>query len=219
MKENLKSADLTRSPFETYIALVLDSSGSMFSHYDETIRGFNQHLKTIRKRAEHDVYTWLRLFGTVSGMDDLIVRGEVSDLFELSRKNYMPYGSTPLLDAIGGMITELTLDDLMTKGQSFLIIAFSDGQENASCTWDWCKLRHAVLQKDERWTFVFVGPKTEQHKFQKAGFKPENMLDWDDYAVKELMATTNNALGKFLTERNSGLLLPAFFGRPDDEST
>jgi hypothetical protein len=38
------------------------------------------------------------------------------------------------------------------------------------------------------------------------------MLDWDDTRVRQLMGTSNRALGRFLQERNKGGLLPAFFG-------
>jgi hypothetical protein len=180
--EKLEEVDLERSPNCTYIGLCLDSSGSMTYHQDDAMRGFNNHLATIRKTAEHDVFTWLTLFGTPDGIETPIERGAIGDLYDLSWRNYRPYGSTPLLDAIGHTHRLLAVEDMgvMAKDQAFLVIAFSDGQENASLDWDWNTLRGVVMAKDRRWTFVFVGPRQEQHRFAKAGYKPENMLDWDD---------------------------------------
>lgn len=216
--EKLEEVDLTRSGHETYVALVLDSSGSMMAHYDQAVAGFNRQLAAIRKNVEHDAYVWLCLFGTPGPQNITwpIERGEVADLYDLDRKSYVPYGSTPLLDAVGYTVERLEHDDRYSENQAFLVVAFSDGDENTSRKYSWGTMGALVKSKDERWTFAFIGPKTTQAKLWQAGFKPENMLEWKDTQVKLLMDKSEFALGKFLQARNTGKLLPAYFERDDD---
>lgn len=209
--EHLDEVDMARSEHKTYIGLCLDSSGSMGAAVQETIGGFNKNLSVIRRISEHDVYTWLALFGTPNDIDWPIEKGEVADLFDLTHKNYLPYGGTPLLDCIGGMIRRLEREDTQSKTQGFLVISFSDGQENMSQWWSWHKLHAAVKSKDERWAFVFVGPRASHRQFKDAGYKAENLLDWDSCSVTQLMNLTSFSLGRFLAARNSGKLLPVFF--------
>ena len=209
-----EEVDLQRSSSRTYIGLVLDSSGSMARYRQEAISGYNLQLQAIRKASEHEVRVWMSLFGTRKGIDWPIDRGEVADLYDLTWKNYRPSGSTPLLDAIGETIDRLSSEDTGSPREAFLLIAFSDGQENASQKWSWGSLSVLIkmLSNDERWTFVFVGPKSEHLMFEKAGFKPENLLEWDSGKLPELMAKTSKGIERFLKERNVGGLLKDFFG-------
>lgn len=218
IKERLEDVDLTRSEEQTYIGIVLDSSGSMLEHYNQAVAGFNRQLNAIRQNVEHDAYTWLCLFGTPDVIEWPIVKGEVADLYDLNSRSYTPYGSTPLLDAICNTIYQMEQEDTHEKNQAFLVMAFSDGEENASRRYGWGDLRAAVESKDKRWTFVFIGPKGEHRKFQRAGYRPENLLEWHDTKMKALMDKSAFALGRFLQARNIGKLLPAFFTKDEQDA-
>lgn len=188
----------------THIGLVLDSSSSMYSWIQETIRGFNAQLNEIRNHGLHHVRTWFADFNDIR-----IDGGEVRDLYDLTDKNFHPCGGTPLLDTIGRMTVSLDQEPF----DHALLIVFSDGQENQSVQWSWKSLGDRIkkLNATGKWTFVFIGPKQFHRDIIDLGFKRENLHDWDD--PKQLFDATALGLRNFLQARNRGdRLLPAFFG-------
>ncbi len=202
---------------ETHVGLVLDSSGSMHDVKAEAIRGFNKQLDVIRKKAKHQVRTHLTLFGTPGDIEYRLENAEVGELVDLHQGNYMPYGSTPLLDAIGHTTKQMERYDKGGEKQAFLVIAISDGQENTSGDFDWESMEELIkrLNGTGRWTFVFIGPEEQHQQFEWAGVSPDNMLGFDG-SVDEItgkLGTGASSLDKFLEARNKGNLLPAFFGK------
>jgi hypothetical protein len=118
----------------THIVVVLDSSGSMASIFDDTVSGFNHFLKT-QKEAEGEATMTLAEFaqpsfnmrhGIVGSVWDpnVLIGGVLNDgkksvdpeinvkfdfqdiknVAQLSKKNYTPNGGTPLLDTIAATI-------------------------------------------------------------------------------------------------------------------
>jgi len=116
----------------THIAVVLDSSGSMATIFNDTVAGFNHFLKA-QKEAEGEATMTLVEFAqptfergavptpwgpnTLIGgvLNDQIPKVSpsinvkfdfrpVTAVEELTKKNYTPHGNTPLLDTIGETI-------------------------------------------------------------------------------------------------------------------
>jgi Mg-chelatase subunit ChlD len=209
-KETYKEVDLSRTDAVTYVGLVLDESGSMDYHFSEAIEGFNLQLDTLRRLSEHEVRVWLNFFN--ERVREKLVGVPVSSLKNLNETNYQPGGGTALLDGIGRTISQLKENDKGDPKSAFLIVAFSDGQENESRTWSWKTLGVEVqrLQNTGRWTFVFIGPRANFDKFRDAGFT--ELLDFDSTLNLEAVLEKNaEALARYLRARNVGGLLPAYF--------
>jgi hypothetical protein len=143
----------------TYIAVVLDRSGSMQRVKHATISGFNEFLQ---KQKAIDGECQLRL----AQFDDdyeVLYDKPVQHAEELSDHTYQPRNMTALLDAMGKTITELG-NKLKALPESerpakVLVATITDGLENASREYTRDKVFDMVKKQKEQfsWDFIFIG--------------------------------------------------------------
>jgi hypothetical protein len=151
------------NPNRVEIIFVLDETGSMHKVWDDTIGGYNQFVQQQRS-VNKDVRFTLVLFSKVPGEPTFRTRYQdvpipsVEDL-----NNYMPRGTTPLLDAIGGTIDSVGarlagMPEHERPGQVICVV-LTDGQENASVEYTKAQVREMVNRQREgyNWEFVFLG--------------------------------------------------------------
>jgi Mg-chelatase subunit ChlD len=142
------------------IAFVLDRSGSMESCRQAAIEGFNSFLQE-QQRTEGLAKLTLILFD-----DEYLVPIDalpVAEVLPLDNDDYVPRGSTALLDAIGRTIDELgaRLAALPEQNRPMQVIVaiLTDGRENSSQNYTWQQIADVIKQQSEqfRWTFLFPG--------------------------------------------------------------
>jgi hypothetical protein len=80
-------------------------------------------------------------------------------LHPLSRKYYVPDGSTAMLDAVGQTIDRLEREGSQIDEASVLVCVISDGQENSSTDYNYESVAERIqrLTATERWTFTYLG--------------------------------------------------------------
>lgn len=144
----------------TEIVFILDRSGSMNGCRDAAVEGFNSFLH------EQQQTSGLAKLTLVLFDDEYLVPINalpVAELLPLTPNEFVPRGSTALLDAIGR-----TIDDLgarlaalaETERPAQVIVAiFTDGAENSSQKYTWRETARLIKQQTEqyRWTFLFLG--------------------------------------------------------------
>lgn len=119
---------MNKSPL--YAHILLDRSGSMESCRDTAIDAFNEYVMGLRRSDEVDARLSLTIFDSTS--IDTLARAEPARTFlELSRANYVPRASTPLLDAIGKVVADMDQVELR-PGEKAALTILTDGFENAS---------------------------------------------------------------------------------------
>ena len=144
---------MTKQEQPTEVAVILDRSGSMGVVADETVKGFNKFVK------EQPPGTLISLsqFDAVSG------EPTVQDVFEqkpakeatIRSADYRPRGMTPLMDAVGSVVSRLR--DRKPKGKVVVLIV-TDGLENASREWSRERVRELIAKMRKKgWQFVFMG--------------------------------------------------------------
>ena len=151
---------------KTYIAFVLDTSGSMSEMREAAIAMFNEQRDTIHRTRKDGGRTRasLILFGLTGGHS----LGEVKVIHDnektrniptLTGDTYRPQGLTPMRDGVGKAIKILSKHDDGGKDTAFLVIVITDGLENHSSKWSAERLSKRVtkLQNTGRWTFVIYG--------------------------------------------------------------
>ena len=111
------------------IRLVLDRSGSMSSCKEETVVSINEYINEIQKEAVEGVFT-LSTFDNRS-FDIPISRIPIRELTTLGEDILMPRGGTPLYDAIGTAVHDLSTFTHKENEKKVLVIV-TDGYENAS---------------------------------------------------------------------------------------
>ena len=144
---------------KTYVAIILDRSGSMSTIEEEAVEGYNTHLKKFKENTDdQDVVLSLVTFN--SEVYEHYWLENVKDQEPANQKDYHPGGTTALLDAMGYTIDKLQEStDSNNEDNAYLVITISDGKENASTHVDNYALQQKIraLQATKRWTFTFMG--------------------------------------------------------------
>jgi hypothetical protein len=143
----------------TYIAVVLDRSGSMESCKQPTISGFNEFLHQ-QKLEPGDARLYLAQFDHEY---DLLYDKPLREADELTGYTYQPRGMTALYDAIGRTIK--TLGEKFAKQPEkerpgkVLVAIITDGYENHSTEYFRHQIADMVKEQQEKysWRFVFIG--------------------------------------------------------------
>lgn len=162
-KENLgiqEEKEKTPPTIATYNLIILDESGSMSPVRNETISGCNETLNSIRNTAKENKeikqYVSIFCFDTTNSRY-LFHDVPVEETRDLTSADYCPNACTPLYDAIGYTVTQLSR--LLANSESVGVVTIiTDGYENASRIWK----HHIVVQlienlKKRGWVFTFIG--------------------------------------------------------------
>lgn len=213
LQQPFSNEPVNKDLLRTYVAIVLDKSGSMQTILDATINGFNSQVDSIVKEAVGKVFLSLVTFN--SNVEPVFWNQHPSYLTKLSRENYRPHGWTALYDAVGYTINRLeyTADDV--GNAAFLVIIVSDGEENSSK-----QFQHTLpgiikyKQQSGRWTFVYVG---SGHDIAKAAstlsISAANSLaftnDW--HGTVQAFNTTSGGIGSYFEGRKKGLTSSSSF--------
>jgi hypothetical protein len=187
---------------ETYVAFVLDESGSMNSCVHEAITGFNEQLNVIKEQGHHGGVNFVSLYKFGCRPDSkprrVFKNKRPSMLKKLTRQNYSPFGGTPMRDGVGMALSDLMQydkDDGVNR--AFLVMVFTDGYENASVEWSIEQLNEHTEQLQERgnWTISYIGNKVDPNSFDETLFVytgniayATNMYDASQIASESLSA-------------------------------
>lgn len=161
---------------QTFVALVLDESGSMSSMREAAIGLFNTQRETLQKTGKKGGVTKVTFvkFGQneMPHVNLVFHAREPEKLPELTNQNYIPQNGTPMRDGIGLAIEKLEAEDDGGKDTAFLVVVVTDGQENQSREWSADRLRTKVaeLQATGRWTFAVYGSNITLADLQDTGF-------------------------------------------------
>ena len=172
----------------TYIALLLDRSGSMGSIKNDVIGGFNNFVADQKKAGDNALLT-LTQFDSY-GIDVVHESKPIKDVIDLNDETYQPRGGTPLLDALAKTIqsTGAALKAIpeTERPDKVVFVIITDGQENSSHQFNKSQVREMIEHQENvyKWNFVYLG--ANQDAFAEAGavgilqtnaanFTPNNM--------------------------------------------
>ena len=145
-----------------YNLLIIDESGSMSSIYNQALSGINETLGTIRTAQESDPVN--HYFVSVvsfegSGPTGIKLRRErvaIDKVSNLGRDEYRPGGCTPLYDAIGISVNQLSKS--IEEGASVIVTIITDGYENSSMEYSGKAVKELISrQREKGWTFAYIG--------------------------------------------------------------
>lgn len=151
----------------TEMVFILDMSGSMSHLTDDTIGGYNSLLNE-QKKQEGDANVTTVLF------DDRYIllhdRKNIKEVEELTTKDYMPCGSTAMLDAVGKTIVSVGQKLAAMKEEdrpgNVVVTIITDGMENSSVEYTWDKIQAMIKEQREKysWIFTFIGANIDVKK-------------------------------------------------------
>lgn len=170
---------------QTEIVVLLDRSGSMASIGQATVEGFNTFLNE-QKNAEGEAFMTLVQFDDRYEMNYQSL--PVKDATPLILgENFIPRGSTALIDAIGKTIDELNTD------RDVVFVIITDGEENASVTYK----REAIMkmietQTEAGWKFLFLAANQDAIKAGGTiGIKGANSINYSSTADSTINVFAN----------------------------
>jgi uncharacterized protein YegL len=141
---------------QTLVTFVLDKSGSMASCFDATVEAFNAYIKELKNGGEDIAFSLIQ-FDSVS-IETTWKNAPISDVTGLSRDNYQPRGSTPLIDAAYKAIKATEKRAAELTDPKVIVCIQTDGQENDSRQYTWAQLNDLIKEKTAQgWQFNFMG--------------------------------------------------------------
>lgn len=143
-------------PNKTFIGIILDRSGSMWSVRDATIEAFNGFIASQQGQPGESYFTLAQFDGKAI---DFLYEGRAASRVEmLSHSNYVPRDSTPLFDAIG-IVADRAKKYVSENGfDRKVLVIQTDGEENASREWTLTSVQN-LLRDLERagWQIIYLG--------------------------------------------------------------
>jgi uncharacterized protein YegL len=159
MKTQKKKKDKKMARQKTYVALVLDQSGSMSTRKAEAAQGYNEQVQQMKINSkDQDIFCSLITFNGDVFEHKWCEKAE--DMVEATAEDYETNGSTAMHDAIAYTIEKLKKTTEADDNTAYLVVVISDGDENASRHYkDPALLRKLIegCQKTGKWTFTYMG--------------------------------------------------------------
>jgi uncharacterized protein YegL len=143
----------------TEIIFVIDKSGSMAHLAADTIGGFNGFIES-QKALEGKATLTTILFDT--NWKILHDGVDIKEVKSMTSADYIAYGGTAMLDAIGEIINRVQdrHDELGTeKPEEVLFVITTDGEENSSHTFKKSQIEKMIKHQTNGhgWKFMFLG--------------------------------------------------------------
>ena len=143
----------------TELVFILDRSGSMHGLEADTVGGFNSFIEK-QKDVDGECLVSTVLFNSRSEV--LYDRIPLREIPEMTRKEYVPSGSTALIDAMGDAIHHIRNVHKYIRKEDVpehtIFVIITDGQENDSHRYSSDEVKKMVSQQKEKdWEFLFLG--------------------------------------------------------------
>lgn len=177
-----------------YNLIILDESGSMHGLEKMSVDGVNETIQTIKSAAEaNPEQKQMFSFITFSGMRPNerpyrvhTLLSEISQVKEISLKDYQPRGNTPLWDTMG--IALRTLEKEVGEDAIALVTVITDGYENASREYTGKMIKDLVSRLDEKgWVFTYIGANQDAMlEANKLGIRNSLNFDADEEGTQRM---------------------------------
>jgi hypothetical protein len=202
------------APIQTLVAVTLDESGSMSHGFKQTMKGYNDQMKVLRKTAKQ---IGCRVMQTTFNSSAKIITEDVTADFivPLSTETYDPSGGTALYDTVAAVVSRLLAHPLAHQDNtSILLMLTTDGEDTSSVKWNASKkltefraLMKAV-SKNDRWSVSLAGPDRMLRQFSdELSVDAENVASFVPTDIKsrsDAMQSSVHAMNSYAALRSMG---------------
>lgn len=183
----------------TELVFILDRSGSMSGLEDDTIGGFNSFIEK-QKDIDGKCLVSTVLFNNHSKV--IYDRVSLDEISKMTRNDYVPGGSTALIDAMGDAIHHIKNVHKYIRKEDIpdntVFVIITDGQENDSHKYSSDEVKTMVSkQKEVGWEFIFLGANIDAVETAKQyGIDEKRSVRFhnDDKGIKNNFAVLGKAL-------------------------
>jgi uncharacterized protein YegL len=185
----------------TFVALVLDQSGSMSPLREEAVAHFNEQIQAMKDKASKDpsleILASLVFFNheVEVKMDNL----NLDYVQELSEDSYLPSGTTALYDGIETAIQ--LIQPRLRPEDAALVVVVTDGAENASTPHNRESVPGKIkeLQENGQWTFTYMCTSRDLATIQKTLYAKSGNIFATRYGSKATFKGDSVTANKTLT--------------------
>jgi uncharacterized protein YegL len=177
---------------KTIYHLVVDKSGSMSDCIAGTIEGFNEQVASIRNLGvefpEQEMVIGLTTFN--GRVEHKFVCAPPTEAYLMNRENYVPSGSTALLDAVGKSIALIDEQKAAAEKEmptTVVMIILTDGHENCSKYYSHPEVQQMIesRQATGNWTFSYLGATLDAVDVaERLSIKRNNTISFDKREIK-----------------------------------
>ncbi|MFA5762662.1 MAG: vWA domain-containing protein [Bacilli bacterium] len=220
-----KKQDAEGSKPVTHVAIVLDRSGSMASCRAETISGFNAQVQKITGKTKADGTADSTLITLVlfnHEVEFVHFASPVDNLKEIAAEQYVPNGTTAMLDAVGLTLKRFEKKVKDSDDTRYLVIIISDGEENESKEFTYERIAEMIQKRQQtgRWTFSYMGANQDLSDLSKRLSIPKsNMATYTSSPSGTMIgfsSLSKSTMG-FLDKQSKGTATSEKFFRNEDE--
>lgn len=197
---------------KTYYQIILDRSGSMSSCIEGTMEGYNAQIDMIRdfenKFPEQEINVSVTTFN--DHIDLIASKRNAKDIPYLTRENYIPAGSTSLLDAIGMSVTKLNGEiqqEIQNDLASVVVVILTDGHENSSRRFNHKQIASLIkeLELTDKWTFSFLSATWDAIEVASSlNIQRANSRMFDKANIKQEFLETNLRMQEYMDAKKAG---------------
>ncbi|MEQ9460443.1 MAG: VWA domain-containing protein [Phycisphaeraceae bacterium] len=139
----------------TDITMILDRSGSMHGMQAQVIESFNSFLAEQRELDRPATFSLVQFNADVRSTIQTLPIDQIRDIDE---KDYLPGGTTALLDAIGGTIGHIRRRVKNLRHEpDVIVLVLTDGMENSSTRYSFKQISEMITKAETHgWRFVFM---------------------------------------------------------------
>lgn len=194
----------------TEIVFILDQSGSMSDLASDTIGGFNSLIEK-QKQEDGEALVSTVLFNNRSCV--IHDRVPIEKVEKLTSRDYVPSGSTALLDAVGDAISHIGNVHKYARSEDVpektLFVITTDGMENASRRYTLEDVKRKIERQREKygWEFIFLGANIDAAQTASSmGISDEQAVNYvpDKTGTKVLYASVCTAVGNIRRSKSLG---------------
>ncbi len=203
-------------PRKTYVAIILDKSGSMENTKESAMIGFNEQIQQLKEDAQtQEIYCSLITFN--GNVFEHLWNVPAQELAEANAEAYICHGGTAMRDAVGYTAQKLIdTTDTNDKNNAYLVVCISDGDTRDDKHYSIEKLRAltAPCQATKRWTFTYIGCNAAyMHQLAYQTATPiANMAAWENKSASSTKRGFENIRArqqKYFAERAMGQIATA----------
>ena len=197
-----------------YNLIILDESGSMTAIERQAVSAMNETFAGIRRaqkeNPDQNYFVSLVVFegDGVKGVRTVRDRVPVENIEDIRQEEYRPGACTPLYDAMGLAIRNLS--EMTKKDDPVLVTIITDGMENSSTEFSGRAIKEIVSAKRESgWTFAYIGANQDAVEVARE-------LDIRNALNFEASGEGTEKMGKILAESTMDFCCAAPCGCLDD---
>lgn len=206
-----KKAPAVVSRPRTYVAIILDKSGSMAATKAAAISGFNEQVQQWKEDSKtQDILCSLVTFN--GEVFEHLWNVPADQLAEANPDDFKPNGNTAMRDAVGYTVQKL-LDttDHEDPNTAYLIVTISDGQTNMDKHYSWEALKELTVgcESTKKWTFTYMGCSKQylEELARNTGTQVSNCAAWSNTTGGAAVRGFSNLKArskKYFAERAAG---------------